>query len=365
MNRNSEASVLNGICPYYTMYPLEFPLTVLKKAAANDWVYDPFCGRGTTNFAARLYGLNSSGVDSSPVAAAIAAAKLAATTPENIVLECEKLLVSPATDVDLPAGEFWQLCYEEQTLLALCQLRTRLLEDCKSNETIALRAILLGALHGPQTKTKDSYLSNQMPRTYAAKPNYAVKFWKERELRPRHVDILTVVRERANRYYGNPLPQVHGQIIRGDSRNTSILDAGLVRWIITSPPYYGMRTYIPDQWLRNWFLGGPPEVDYVSADQLTHGSPAEFAYELSMVWKRLASICDDKARLIIRFGGIHDRKAHPREIIKDSLRLAGSHWRLQTVHSAGCSTAGKRQANQFVRSLKHPIEEFDFYARLE
>jgi hypothetical protein len=365
MNRITEVSVLNGICPYYTMYPLEFPLTALERAGANDWVYDPFCGRGTTNFAARLRGLNSIGVDSSPVAAAIAAAKLVATTPENIVFECEKLLVSAPNDVDVPAGEFWQLCYEEQTLLALCQLRTKLLKDCESNERIALRAILLGALHGPQAKTKDSYFSNQMPRTYAAKPNYAVKFWKERGLKPRRVDILAVVRERANRYYGNPLPQVHGQIIQGDSRSINISGAGPFRWIITSPPYYGMRTYIPDQWLRNWFLGGLPEVDYAATDQITHSSPAEFAFELSIVWKRLATICDYGARLIIRFGGIHDRKAHPHEMIKDSLRLAGSQWRLRTVRSAGCSTVGRRQAKQFVRSLKHPIEEFDFHAHLE
>jgi hypothetical protein len=126
-----------------------------------------------------------------------------------------------------------------------------------------------------------------------------------------------------------------------------------------------MRTYVPDQWLRNWFLGGPPEVVYTADDQLMHNSPTLFAHELSIVWKKLASMCNDRARLIIRFGGIHDRKAHPREIMKESLRLADCNWRLRTMRSAGCSNAGKRQANQFVRSLKHPIEEFDFYALLE
>jgi hypothetical protein len=31
---------------------------------------------------------------------------------------------------------------------------------------------------------------------------------------------------------------------------------------LTSPAYYGLRTYVADQWLRNWFLGGPAYVDY-------------------------------------------------------------------------------------------------------
>ena len=37
---------LNAVCPYYTMYPLDFPLRVLKEHGdEGDWVIDPFCGR--------------------------------------------------------------------------------------------------------------------------------------------------------------------------------------------------------------------------------------------------------------------------------------------------------------------------------
>jgi len=40
------------------MFPLDFPLDILRKRALpGDRVLDPFCGRGTTNFAARLVGL--------------------------------------------------------------------------------------------------------------------------------------------------------------------------------------------------------------------------------------------------------------------------------------------------------------------
>src|SRR5687768_692706 len=71
------ATALNAICPYYTMFPLAFPLGVLKRRSQpKQWVLDPFCGRGTTTFAARLLGLSSVGLDSNPLAAALAAAKL-------------------------------------------------------------------------------------------------------------------------------------------------------------------------------------------------------------------------------------------------------------------------------------------------
>nr|MBP9900761.1 site-specific DNA-methyltransferase [Verrucomicrobiota bacterium] len=44
---------------YYTMFPLEFPERVLRAAGARELVADPYCGRGTTIYAARLRGLEA------------------------------------------------------------------------------------------------------------------------------------------------------------------------------------------------------------------------------------------------------------------------------------------------------------------
>ena len=84
---------LNAICPYFTMFPLNFPLGILsRQAKEGEAVLDPFCGRGTTSFAARLSGLESLGVDSSPVATAVTAAKLVSTTPGMIVRSAKEIL---------------------------------------------------------------------------------------------------------------------------------------------------------------------------------------------------------------------------------------------------------------------------------
>src|SRR5437870_4140125 len=72
---------LNGVCAYYAMFPLSFPYRRLRAVKRGSWVLDPFCGRGTTNVAARLLGLPSVGIDSSPVATAIASAKLCDVSP--------------------------------------------------------------------------------------------------------------------------------------------------------------------------------------------------------------------------------------------------------------------------------------------
>lgn len=76
------------------MFPLSFPLDVLKRrVGAGEVVLDPFCGRGTTNFAARILGLSTVGIDFSPIAIAATAAKLVdAVQPREIILEAKKIL---------------------------------------------------------------------------------------------------------------------------------------------------------------------------------------------------------------------------------------------------------------------------------
>jgi len=98
---------LNGICPYFSMFPLDFPLAHLSQAGPGEWVLDPFCGRGTTNYAARLLGLPSVGVDRCRVAVTIAAAKMVHVTPEEVTALCARILQGGADPVDVPTGPFW------------------------------------------------------------------------------------------------------------------------------------------------------------------------------------------------------------------------------------------------------------------
>ena len=89
MTKPGSTDALNAICPYWTMFPLSFPLAILAEANRGEWVLDPFCGRGTTLYAARKLGLPAVGIDSNEVASAIAAAKMVAAAPEAIVALAE------------------------------------------------------------------------------------------------------------------------------------------------------------------------------------------------------------------------------------------------------------------------------------
>lgn len=358
----SKVHPLNVACPYYTMFPIDFPLRHLADAEPGEWVLDPFCGRGTTVFAARMRGLPVVGVDSSPVAAAIARAKLAEATAAEVIDLARRILSDPSIEPEIPEGEFWEWCYHPETLREICILREGLLRaDPADDAAHLLRALMLGRLHGPLMKGPPSYLSNQMPRTHASKPDYAVRFWQRRGLRPPRVDTLELIARKASYYIDGAPPKVAGTVECRDSRRTDFLAlGGPYRWVITSPPYYGMRTYVPDQWLRYWFLGGPDRVAYEYAGQISHGAPETFAAELAQVWRQVAAACLPDARLVVRFGGIPSRQVDVREILCQSLTAAG--WQVVAIHPAGSARSGKRQAVQFGKGIRPPVEEYDFIA---
>lgn len=362
-------NALNAICPYFTMFPLEYPNRVLKRHQTHaPVILDPFCGRGTTLFAARSRGLTAWGIDSSPIAVAIARAKLASCNIES-PLELAEEIISETNPTEIPDTPFFLAAYHHETLKKLCALREGLLSlKEETDASIILRAAALGCLHGPINKLPENagYFSNQMPRTYASKPDYAVKFWKKRDLLPPKVNVQKVLRRKIERITGLPTqsPNSFTQVLHGDAQSTDTFAKikGAPSIVITSPPYYGMRTYVQDQWLRNWFLGGPDHVDYAAGPQLDHGSKESFAKSMGCVWKNISNHASksDSMHMYVRFGIIPSATVDAKEIFRNSLEESQVNWRLVSSRAAKTAKEGKRQADQ-MRTSSDAAVEFDFH----
>src|SRR5581483_3662065 len=324
-------------------------------------------GRGTTIYAARKLGLRSYGLDTSPIATAIAQAKLASAEMETIIKLAEKLVgIAPKKVPDSP---FFAEAFSRKTLLQICSLREGLLREKQlTDESAILRAAMLGCLHGPLPTENGtpSYFSNQMPRTFATKPEYSVRYWRDRKMLPPNVSAIEVLRKKLKRItdLSTDSPSHIRNVKCLDARkSTSFRTVKGPTVTVTSPPYYGMRTYVQDQWLRMWFLGGSEEVDYENDNQLCHTGHERFTRDLSKVWSNIAKRAQDEAHLYVRFGSIPSAKSDARVILKDSLEEAG-HWKLVSVRSAETSNSGKRQAD-YMGSNSEPAIEFDFHAILQ
>lgn len=357
---------LNVVCPYYTMFPLDFPLRALRDAPETSLVLDPFCGRGTTLYAARLRGLTAVGIDSNRVAVAIAAAKLSSVSAGEILSLSAEILQKFSGSIDLPDGEFWKWCYHPDTLVEICILRGYFLSKILNQADIVLRALVLGLLHGPRTNGRPSYLSNQMPRTYATKPDAAVDFWEKRNLRPRRVNTLDMIRRRAEYILEQLPPHGCGRVYQGDIRSISLRYGRRFTHVITSPPYVGMRCYVSDQWLRNWFLGaGDDDVQYDQSQQLGSRGPEVFLSELGQVWRRVARVCRNGAKLVVRFGAIPSIKQNPGDLLRHSLIQSSAPWKVTKIRAVPPPTSAARQANQFTPRLRDALQELDLHAVLE
>jgi hypothetical protein len=229
-----------------------------------------------------------------------------------------------------------------------------------------LAAIVLGALHGPRAKRSayQSYFSNQMPRTYASKPGYSVRYWIRNRLQAPKVDVLSIIRQRAKRIFGSerqPSSSVEN-VVLGDSEDNRSYSHIVhpVTHVVTSPPYYGLNTYIADQWIRNWFLGGSSHVEYRRCNQVSHESQEDFAFSLARVWDNISAVGADGLRMVVRFGAIRSRKVDPIELFMTSLKQSNGEWRVTTRVDCGGADNGKRQATQMsVRSAA--LTEHDFY----
>lgn len=112
----------------------------------------------------------------------------------------KKLIAKKAKHV--PKTSFFRRAFSRNTLQELCSLREgRLSERRPSNASALLRATALGCLHGPLIISDEvpSYFSNQMPRTFSSKPDYSLRFWKERALYPPDASALDIIEKKLSR----------------------------------------------------------------------------------------------------------------------------------------------------------------------
>jgi len=311
-------------------------------------------------------GFEARGIDSSPVAVAIAKAKLCKVDLEATLALARSYIVSHHAR-KVPDTEFFRLAFAPGVLQRVCAIREGLLRAKRDTDaSVLLRAAMLGCLHGPTSKQPDSqsYFSNQMPRTFAAKPDYSVRFWGERGLKPRESDVLAVLRRKLSRMVVEAPPSgvTHANVRLGDSRLANSVPVEDLDFsvIVTSPPYYGMRTYVEDQWLRNWFLGGPDHVEYGLTKQLQHTGREMFAESLGAVWRNMARSRASELHMYIRFGTIPSAAIDPKELIRASLEVSRVSWRVISIREAATASSGRRQAEHMAaRSVAAP--EYDFH----
>ena len=358
----------HALCPYFAMFPETFVETWVERLTRpGDFVLDPFCGRGTTPFQALLMGRKAVASDINPVAYCVTRAKTNAPSISAV----RRRLTSLEREFNADAWEdgrrqlptFFRWAYTPSTLRQVVYLRSRL-QWRKSDVDCFVAALTLGSLHGEST-ISPSYLSNQMPRTISTKPAYSIKFWKERGLRPPVRDVFKVLRRQLEYRYESEPPTDRATVWQMDMRELPRARRMLPRRItcvITSPPYLDVTSFEEDQWLRLWFLGGPPNPTYrkISKDD-RHENPAAYWRMVADMWRALGLVLAPTANVVVRLGA----RGSPPEHLVEALTASSavSKRRVKLVNHQ-TSEIKNRQTDAFRPGSKGCRLEVDCHFRI-
>lgn len=358
---------LHAICPYFAMFPEEFVARHLMTfTRPGDLVLDPFCGRGTTILESLLNRRRVIGTDVNWVAACIAGAK--ASVPDlEVTLDRLRELEEASRNhsVAAPAAEFFSACFQEQTLRELSYLRANLnWRDDDRDRFIA--AVILGALHG-ESHRSPNYLSNRMPRTISTKPEYSVRWWRERNLQPERRETFQIARNLVRYRMSVEAPHGEAEVRLDDARNCGSIfkqHEGEVGLVVTSPPYLDTTDYSEDQWLRIWFLGGPEIPVRRSSKDDRYRNTNSYWQFLSEVWKGCAPLLRARSTIAIRIGGRKLSVDELRHGLATTLQEGLPGFSVQLMAAPASSEIRKGQVNSFRPGMVEKNKEHDFVFRL-
>lgn len=356
------------------MFPESFARDQIERyTTTGDLVLDPFCGRGTTPFQALLMGRSAAAGDVNPVAYTVTRAKTNAPPAQDVLdrlSEIEEGFKPSDYDDEAEGSEpFFLRAYAPGTFRQVLHLRAKLNPDATGRVgdiDAMVAALVLEVLHGESHKTP-SCLSNRMPRTISTKPGYSVRYWDERDLDPPDRDAFAILRGRVSFRYRSVPPEGRARVWQTDMRGLPEVGAdirGHVRLVVTSPPYLNVTNFEEDQWLRLWFLGGPPEPTRkrISPDDRYYSEGAYWPL-LKDFFATVANVAAEDAHVVVRIGGKGLTPARLAEGLEESAESVTD----RTIRPIGPYQVSKiqgRQTNQFRPGSKGCLVEVDHTFRV-
>ena len=278
------------------MFPVWFARrTIEALCPPGGTVLDPFCGRGTAPYVARVTGRASLGIDCNAVAYVFSATK---TDPEpelcRVLRRIDEIGESVQRGDREPANDFQRLAWAPPVLAFLNAARRELgWRTSRLDRTVM--ALILVHLHAKP----GNGVSNGMRQSKSMAPDYAIRWWTERGQRPPDLDPVAYFRERCAWRYRFGVPSgARAEIRLDDARAVLPKSRRRFSFLLTSPPYCGVTHYRVDNWIRLWMLGEGPLPRYQVAER--YGNHARYSAMLRQVFSAARRVLYPDATVYVR-----------------------------------------------------------------
>ncbi len=319
LKKNNKIGLIS-FASYLAMYhPSLSDFLIERYSKKNDLIFDPFSGRGTTLYSARLLKRRFVATDLNPYSYILSKARAKIfdvdkclekiTEWKTMFLKHQKTYLQKIHESKF---EDIRNYYSNSTLAQLIFFQEKYGKNWKKldNNATFLLALLAGIMHGPMRKDGTTiYLSVSMPNWVSMAPNYVKKYVKKHQLIKPDVDIFDQLKARFLKYAKYNLNNlIEGDVFLHDaSKPFNNINNNSIDLTVTSPPYLNIVNYTGNNWLKLWLLGFERKQlskQIKLADNLKIKEYKAFMIKfLNNLYPKMKS----KARVCLVVGDVHDK----------------------------------------------------------
>ena len=323
-SKQRAASSLHEIS-YRACFKPQLPRFFIERlTAANDMVYDPFLGRGTTMIEAALLGRRVAGCDINPLSSILTAPRLHPPTVRDVRARLANLDWNYEDELNEELLTF----YHPDTLREICALRSHLLlrdaDHTASEVDDWIRMVATNRLTGHSAGFFSVYT---LPPNQALTPKRQQKINEIRKQVPPRRGVPDLIirktesllqtvsefdRSRLSEAASNAL-----LLARSSDRTPEIKDNS-VDLIVTSPPFLDVVDYAADNWLRCWFNG----IEENNIDIWTFRKPSEWVRVMERVFVELRRVLKRGAYIAFEVGEVRRGKLRMEELVVPAAKAA-------------------------------------------
>ncbi|MEA3296009.1 MAG: DNA methyltransferase [Patescibacteria group bacterium] len=236
-----------------------FFITNLTKE--NDFVYDPFLGRGTTIIEAGLINRQVIGNDINPLSKILSEARFLIPKMIDLINYLEEIPFQKNLKADIDLSMFYHTVTESE----IVSLRNYILEKEKNNKLTDLdKWIRMVATNRLTGHSKGFFSVYTMPPNQAVSQKRQIKINEKRNQKPEYRNVKKLIIRKTislikdiSILQRKTLKQIHNTAIflNNDAKETKTIPDNFVQLTVTSPPFLNIVQYAKDNWLRGWFNG--------------------------------------------------------------------------------------------------------------
>jgi hypothetical protein len=323
-SKQRAASSLHEVS-YRACFKPQLPRFFIERlTAANDTIYDPFLGRGTTMIEAALLDRHVAGCDINPLSSILTAPRLRPPT----VREVRERLAMVDWNYHGELNQELLTFYHQDTLLEICALRSHLMRrngtHANSDVDAWIRMVATNRLTGHSPGFFSVYT---LPPNQALTPKRQQKINEMRQQTPPRRSVPDLIIRKTESLLESVSESDRSRLHKAASDavlltrsadHTPEIKNNSVDLIVTSPPFLDVVDYATDNWLRCWFNG----IDESKIGIWTFRKPEEWATAMQRVFRELRRVLKRGGYVAFEVGEVRRGKLKMEELVIPAAKAA-------------------------------------------